>query len=105
MKTIMVVDDELDFLEKIKLYLEKEDVEVITAFNSRQAIEQIEEKHENIVDLILINTRLPGSKNSTALFSMKPSSRESTIDNDNFLQKPFTQQQLIEFIKENINKK
>ena len=97
MKTIMIVDDEVAILEKVKTYLENNEVDVLTAKNSRQALE-ILGKGENI-DLILIDTPMPG-EDTTALYPMKPNSKLTTTDMKSFLPKPFTKEQLINFIKE-----
>jgi DNA-binding NtrC family response regulator len=99
MKTIMIVDDEVAILEMVKTYLESNEVDVLTANNSRQALE-ILGKGENI-DLILIDTPMPG-EDATALYPMKPNSKLTTTDMKSFLPKPFTKEQLINFIKERI---
>jgi CheY-like chemotaxis protein len=102
MKTIMVVDDETDVLEQVKSSLEEDDYEVITVSSSRKALELLEGERENDFDLILIDTPLPGQANNlSALFSMVPKSKTSiNMDKDeNFLQKPFTREQLVDFIK------
>lgn len=101
-KTIMIVDDEVAVLEKVKSFLEDDDVDVVTANNSRQVLELMNEK-EN-VDLILIDTPMPCS-DKTALFSMKPNAKLATNETESFLQKPFTKQQLINFVKERIKDK
>ena len=95
----MIVDEEPDILEQVKSYLAKEDVEIITAKNSRQALEQLKGENEETFDLILIHTTMPGSK-KTALFSLKPAVKKQPGGIENFLQKPFTKQQLVEFVKE-----
>jgi DNA-binding NtrC family response regulator len=95
----MIVDDETAILEKVKSFLAEDDFNVVTANNSRQALE-ILEKEENI-DLILINTPI-SSDNTTALYSMKPNSKLVSSETESFLQKPFTKQQLISFIKNKI---
>jgi DNA-binding response OmpR family regulator len=100
-KAIMIVDEEPDILEQVKSYLATEDVEIITATNSRQALEQLKGENEETFDLILINTTMPGSK-KTALFSLKPAVKKQPSGIDQFLQKPFTKQQLVEFVKEQI---
>ena len=102
MKTIMIVDDEIAFLDQVKNQLEQEDVEVITARNSREALEQLKEENEETFDLILVNTRMPGSKVTTALFSMKPSQKKISGGIQDFLQKPFTKEELVAFVKEKI---
>ncbi|MBE3121325.1 MAG: response regulator [Thermoplasmata archaeon] len=101
-KTIMIVDEETDIVKQVKAILEKEDVEVVTATNSRQALGRLKEENEETFDLILVNTRMPGSQKTTALFSMKPALKKQPSGIENFLQKPFTKEQLIEFVKEKI---
>jgi CheY-like chemotaxis protein len=100
MKTIMIVDDEPDILEKAKSCLESDDFEVVTATNSREALELMEDKEENF-GLILIDTFMPGGDKS-AFFSMKPKSKMDTSEIEDFLQKPFTKEQLIDFVKTKI---
>jgi FixJ family two-component response regulator len=46
---------------------------------------------------------MPGSEKTTALFSMKPTIKKHPSGIENFLQKPFTEEQLLEFIKEQMN--
>ena len=103
MKTIMVVDDEANILEEVKKNLEQEDFEVIAVHNSRKALEMIEEDTDNKFGLILIDTTIPNSK-TPAFFSMKPQSKMNidTSKEEDFLQKPFTREQLIEFINKKI---
>jgi DNA-binding response OmpR family regulator len=101
-KTIMIVDEENDLLKKVKILLEKEDVEVVTANNSREALEQLKEENEETFDLILVNTRMPGSKATTALFSIRPSLKKLPVGIDNFLKKPFTKEELVDFVKDKI---
>ena len=103
MKTIMVVDDDAGTLEKVRSLLEKDDFEVITADNSRKALEIIEKDKEKKFGLILIDTPMPGS-DKAAFFSMKPG---LNTDNDkselhDFLEKPFTDTQLLDFIKKKL---
>lgn len=100
MKTIMIVDDEPDVLDAVKSCLESDDFEVVTATNSREALEIINEEEENF-GLILIDTHIPDSGKS-ALFSMKPKSKMDTSKLEDFLQKPFTREQLLDFVKRRI---
>jgi DNA-binding NtrC family response regulator len=102
-KTIMIVDEEADFLTQVKTLLEKEDVEVVTARNSREALEHLKGDNEETFDLILVNTRMPGSTLTNALFSMRPALKKLPGGIENFLQKPFTKEELVEFVKEKIN--
>jgi DNA-binding NtrC family response regulator len=103
MKTIMIVDDETSILEEVKKSLEQDDFKVITAENNRKALELIEEDKENRYGLILINTSMPDTK-IPAFFSMKPESKKNidTSKKEDFLQKPFTKEQLLEFVKSKI---
>jgi len=100
MKSIMVIDDEKDLLEEIKTCLKDDDYQIITANNSREAIELMEQEKEEDFGLILINTSMPNS-NTPALFSMKPKTKKDidTSNIEDFLQKPFTKEQLLEFVK------
>ena len=101
MKTIMIVDDEVDVLEKVRSCLENDDFEVITAVNSREALELMDENKGGDIGLILIDTPMPGS-NKWALFSMRPKSKIDTSNLQDFLQKPFTSEELREFVKKRI---
>lgn len=100
MKSIMIIDDEKDLLEEIKTCLKDDDYQIITANNSREAIELMEQEKEEDFGLILINTSMPDS-NTPALFSMKPKTKKDidTSNVEDFLQKPFTKEQLLEFVK------
>ena len=103
MKTIMIVNDEPNLIEEIKSYLESDDINVITANNNREALEQMEKSKEEKLSLILIETFMPGSY-EPALFSVKPSSRMDVDAHkiEDFLQKPFSKKQLIDFVKSRI---
>ena len=103
MKTIMIIDDETNIIEEVKESLEQEDFELITAENNRKALELIEEDKENKYGLILIDTSMPDTK-TPAFFSIKPKSNKNidTSKKEDFLQKPFTKEQLLNFIKSKI---
>ena len=103
MKTIMVIDDETSVLEEVKSCLQEDDFEVIAVDNSRKAIELMDEDLNDNFGLILINTSMPDSK-QPAFFSMKPKSKSNidTSKEEFFLQKPFTKEQLVDFVKKRI---
>jgi len=98
MKTIMVIDDEPEILKLVKSSLEKDAFAVVTAKNSRQALELLDNEKEVNFGLILIDTTMPGSK-KRALFSMIPGTKKDTSNINDFLQKPFTDKQLVDFVK------
>ena len=103
MKTIMVVDDEINILEEIKKNLETDEFQVITTDNRRKALAIIDSDKEDKISLILVDTKMPGS-GKPALFLMKTRSKMDidTSREEDFLQKPFTKTQLIDFIKKKI---
>lgn len=103
MKTIMIIDDKTSIIEEVKESLEQENFELITAENNRKALELIEEDKEGKYGLILIDTSLPDTK-IPAFFSIKPKSNKNidTSKKEDFLQKPFTKEQLLNFIKSKI---
>lgn len=99
----MIVDDEISVIESIKSCLTEEDFEIVTAENNRKAFEIMDTEKEKNFSLILINTCLPNS-NVPAFFPIKPKSK-SIIDTsieDNFLKKPFTENELLTFIRKRI---
>jgi FixJ family two-component response regulator len=106
MKTIMVVDDEKNVLDSVKLSLEQEDYKVITLESRRKAIEYIEEEKEDNLELILIDTSMPDTR-KPALFSLRHWHKANidTTKKEDFLQKPFSDEQLIKFVKSKINPK
>ncbi len=103
MKSVMIVDDEKNILDEVKNILEENEFNVTTAENSRKAFELMETKKENNFGLILIDSQLPDSK-KPALFSMKPSNKKNidTTKKEDFLTKPFTKSQLVEFVKKKL---
>jgi DNA-binding response OmpR family regulator len=98
----MIVDEETDLLRQAKALLEKEDVEVVTVSNSREALDRLIDEKEETFDLILVNTQMPGSDQTTALFSMRPTLKKLPSGIEDFLQKPFTKEELVAFVKEKI---
>jgi len=99
----MVVDDETNILEQVKSCLENGDFEVVAVDSSRKALELMDNDKEDNFGLILIDTSMPDSK-KPAFFSMKPKSKSDidTSNEEDFLQKPFTRDQLVDFIKKKI---
>ena len=103
MKSIMIIDDEKNILTEVKKILEEDNFNVKTAKNSKEAFELMNHETSDNIDLMLIDTSIPNS-NIPAFFSMKPSSKKNidTTKNEDFLQKPFTKEQLIKFVKKKL---
>lgn len=53
---ILIVEDDEDIIELLKLYLEKEGLEVISAIDGERALDMIENEH---IDLIVLDIMLP----------------------------------------------
>lgn len=57
-KKILVVDDEIDFLEMIRLRLQSNDYDVVTAMNGKEAIEKVKDEKP---DAVLLDILMPGA--------------------------------------------
>lgn len=55
-KAILVVDDELEFLEMIRIRLEANNYEVITAVDGKQAMDRLK---DHKIDAVLLDIMLP----------------------------------------------
>lgn len=113
MKTIMVVDDEPDIRATVKLVLEKNKYNVITAVNADDCLKKI--KSGDKPDLILMDIMMPGtpvrdiipklSKFKIAYLSVVRTSeaeKEDLMKSKNivdFIQKPFDINELLKRIK------
>ena len=96
----MVVDDELDVQTVIATYLAEEKIAVLHASSNRDAIAQLDNKKEDLIDLILVNRHLPGSS-QTVIYPIKPKAKNQDPE-ETFLCTPFTRKQLMEFIHQHI---
>ncbi len=101
MKSVMIIDDESYVLREVKAFLEY-DFNVIAVDSNRKALEEIEKRNKDL-DLILIDSNIPDTE-IPAFFSMKPDidKKTDTTKIDDFLIKPFTRNQLVEFVKNKI---
>ncbi|MDQ0193626.1 response regulator transcription factor [Paenibacillus wynnii] len=55
-KTILIVDDEPEIVELLRIFLEREQIEIIEAFNGAEAWQQME---KNTIDLAVIDIMMP----------------------------------------------
>ena len=78
MKRILVVDDEPDFVEMIKMRLEANAYEVVTASDGEEGIKLAEAEHPN---LILLDVMMPGMDGFAVLRKLRntPSTQDITI--------------------------
>jgi len=102
MKTVMIVDDKSIVLEQVKESLKENDLKFVTVKNNREAIELMQDNEKNY-ELLLIDSLTPDSK-KPAFFPMRPSDTKNidTTNDTDFLQKPFTKEELISFVKKRI---
>jgi CheY-like chemotaxis protein len=56
MKTVLIVDDELDIVEAVKAILEEERYNVVTCGNGREALQRLSESHP---DLAIVDIMMP----------------------------------------------
>jgi DNA-binding response OmpR family regulator len=121
MKTkILLVDDEHDIVEFLQYNLEKENFEVIVAYDGQEAIEKISENPDLIIlDLMMPNmdgyevcSRIRATKNYKDTPIIFLTARSSEIDEvkglelgaDDFIQKPVSPRKIIARIKSNLRK-
>lgn len=102
MKTVMIVDNESSILNQVKESLREHDLELVSVKNNREALEMMQDD-ENKIELLLIDSLMPDSK-KPAFFPMNPSKTKGidTTNDADFLQKPFTKEELISFVKKRI---
>ncbi|WIG96776.1 response regulator [Myxococcus sp. SDU36] len=110
MKTILVVDDEMDIAEAVKSILEDEGYRVVTCANGREALDCLKDARP---DLAIIDVMMPvmngfetirairGSREFASLpvlimSAIDPSVRPPDYDWAGFLKKPFSLERLLE---------
>lgn len=67
--SIMLVDDEADFVATMTKRLKKRELDVMTAFSGREALETLE-KHQNI-DVVILDVKMPGMDGIETLKKIK----------------------------------
>ena len=119
---ILLIDDDVDFVEATKIVLEKEPYEIIVAYNGDEGVKKAREEKP---DLILLDVIMPVEDGFTAAehlkkdsdlsqipvvmltaFSSKgqettiPRSRGFTLETEDYLEKPVTPEQLLAKVKQ-----
>ena len=110
-KNVLIIDDDFDDLETMKIILEKEGFEVKTTTNGTDALKILE---TDIFDLILIDIRMPTltgydlftmikeklNNNPKIIYvSIIPEQEVILEETDGFIQKPFSPETFIAKIK------
>jgi len=117
MRTILVIEDDINLLEGLEIFLEMEGFRTFTSMNGRDGLNLA---HRYQPDLVLTNYQMPGADGLEVLEGIRsheatrqtpiifitanttPSIRERAVRNgaDAFLMKPFTTEALREKIDE-----
>jgi len=103
MTTIMIVDAHAERVHQLKSLLDDQ-YTVITASSSKEALEHLDTAHDNPVDLLLVNTQIPGTTNHSFL-SVKPTQSFYSMDKDVFIPFPLEKEALHRFIQQQITEK
>ena len=110
MKTILVIEDDIDIQNLIQNLLEKEHYKVINAYSGTEAMMLIEKEN---IDLILLDLMLPGLNGEEIIKQIKnipiivisakisPEDRITTLLNgaNDYITKPFNSEELLARIK------
>ena len=112
---LLLVDDEVKFLESIAKRLELKDIDVTTATNGQQAIASAE---KGLFDVAIVDFQMPGMDGTQVLKSLKDNHKyleiimltgHASIDSAvectklgafKYLEKPYDFENLVEIIKE-----
>ena len=110
MKTVLVVDDELDIAEAVKSILEDEGYQVVVCANGREALQRLDSTRP---DLAIVDIMMPvmngfetikairrnpqfGKLPVLIMSAIDPSVRPPEFDWAGFLKKPFSLRELLE---------
>jgi DNA-binding NtrC family response regulator len=66
---VMLVDDEMPFVETLAKRLRKRDLEVLSAFSGLEAVELLEK--DNDVDIVILDVKMPGMDGIETLREIK----------------------------------
>ncbi|GJQ50068.1 hypothetical protein KsCSTR_02850 [Candidatus Kuenenia stuttgartiensis] len=118
-KKILIVEDEQEFFFFYEMMLEDTDYTIVHALDGKQALEMIETEKPDLIILDLLLDKLPGDEFLKQLkssppykdipvivaSSFSPHSNKTIFEIDpdvSYLEKPFTQERLMEVIKRKI---
>ncbi len=123
---ILLVDDDIDFIEATKMVLEKAPYEVIVAYEGDEALRKAKEENP---DLILLDIIMPVKDGFTAAEQLKkdpqlskipvimltsfssrgqettiPRSRGFTLEAEDYIEKPVTPEELLSRVKQHLKR-
>lgn len=67
--TVMLVDDEVPFVDALTKRLSKRDLNVVTAYNGNEALEKL--KTDSAVDVVILDVKMPGMDGVETLREIK----------------------------------
>lgn len=123
MTKIMVVDDEPDLLEVVKLILESDGYQVVTAGSGQEALDNIEKEKPDLVllDIIMpkmdgweVFSRIKSNPKTTSIPVIMLTAKDQRIDKliglhvvrvDDYITKPFGRSELLDRIKRVLQEK
>lgn len=126
MKKILLVDDDIDFVESTKIILESKPYNVVVAYNGDEGLRKAEEEKP---DLILLDIIMPGKDGFSVAEQLKkapglnkiplimltsyssrrqgtaiPVSRGYELEADDYVEKPVNPEQLLKVVENNLKK-
>jgi len=110
MKTVLIVDDELDIVEAVKAILEEERYKVVTCANGREALQCLEDSKPDLAILDIMMPVMNGYETLKAIrqrpafeklpilimSAITPTVKAKDYASAGFLKKPFSLRQLLE---------
>jgi CheY-like chemotaxis protein len=110
MKTVLVVDDELDIAEAVKSILEDEGYQVVVCANGREALQRLEQTRPDLAIVDIMMPVMNGFETIKAIrknpdyaqlpvlimSAIDPSVKPQEFDSAAFLKKPFSLRDLLE---------